>query len=252
MTYQQAGFRAAEVLVRTLISSFVPGGQLISGVLEALAAARDALPQQQKQASDREIIAMIRALPDKEYERIVDEELTAKAGLTTAQVLEIRRQLMDLPGSFADMLTSAKREEVRDREERIAVLYVRMRAAWNEKRWAEANRSARALMRLGVREKELTEIEKFSYARHLNPVRVIYLLQVAGFTVFVAVGMTQNMPSSHQVNGIVLLVAGMLVLSWAATSKRMTVRARLVFKVLSFAYLIGCLVYAVSFATSAF
>lgn len=190
--------------------------------------------------SRQDVLDLIRALPRDEYERIVDEQLvlndnrTAVGHLSPSQLLELRRQLVSLPASVGGMFASAQAADEQARGGAIAAAGSDLRVAFQNRRWFRANRLARRMRRMGVRDRELVELEKYTYGRHLDPGRILfYIVTLLLATVTVLLVLARFDEKVDRSGHLVALLGGLLILWWPATSSRLAMGVRTSFKVVT-------------------
>jgi len=132
--------------------------------MELIGAVRDEIGKDAS-VTGQDVLDLIRGLPRQEYERIVDEQLAMNENVAAVtnvdpyRLLELRRQLLALPDGIGRMLANAQAVEQNARGGVLATTRDDLRVAMENRRWFQANRLARRLRRMGVRDREIVRTE---------------------------------------------------------------------------------------------
>ena len=177
--------QAFELLVRHAIALIPVYGPIASLGVELLGLVRDELSGNRPMTRE-DVLSLLRELSATELDTIVDAELSspvgekATASLSTAEVIKVRQALIGLPSQMASLMAQVEAEEqaetrqrkiaeARAREEKkqrdISSSREELSRAMQQRDWYHVNIAAQRLIRLGVRDRELRRMERFSYRR---------------------------------------------------------------------------------------
>lgn len=241
--HRKARGRAAEVLVRTALSQVPVVGPFLSGGIELIGAVRDEIGKDAS-VTRQDVLDLIRGLPRQEYERIVDEQLVlnenvaAVANVDPYRLLDLRRQLLALPDSIGRMLANAQAVDENAHGGVLASTRDDLRVAMENRRWFQANRLARRLRRMGVRDREIVRTEQYTYGRHVSPNRVVFSVLALSTALVISHLVLERFDGKFDRNiHLMALFGSLLVFWWPATTSRLTIGVRTTFRILTFVYL---------------
>jgi len=211
--------------------------------MELIGAVRDEIGKDAS-VTGQDVLDLIRGLPRQEYERIVDEQLAMNENVAAVtnvdpyRLLELRRQLLALPDGIGRMLANAQAVEQNARGGVLATTRDDLRVAMENRRWFQANRLARRLRRMGVRDREVVRTEQYTYGRHVSPNRIVFSVLTLSTAMVISYLIVERFDERLARNGHILALFGsLLIFWWPATSSRLTIGVRTTFKILTFVYL---------------